>query len=50
MDRLPPNAPLVDTHANLVSPEYDSERVEVVARARKAALAAIVGALTIALT
>ncbi len=42
MDRLPTDAPLIDTHAHLDSPDYDSDRDEVVARAREAGLTAIV--------
>lgn len=42
MDRLPPNAPLVDTHAHLDSSDYSSDLVGVLERSRAAGLVATV--------
>jgi TatD DNase family protein len=41
MDRLPTNAPLIDTHAHLDFPDYDSDLQEVIERARAAGMIAI---------
>jgi len=41
MDRLPTNAPLIDTHAHLDFPDYDSDLQEVIERARAAGMVAI---------